>query len=316
MTPQEIKSQDTMGKDLDSWKDTEPKARIAAFVDSICDEQSPDFLPPSQRIAVFDNDGTLWSEQPFYFQGLFLFDRVRELVAEHPEWHETQPFKSVLERDWHTLGQLGVKALLELAMATHGGMTTTEFEHIAKGWLAKARHPQLGRPFTKLIFQPMIELLNYLRAHEFKTFIVSGGGIEFVRTFSEYAYGIPPEQVVGSSIVTEYEVRDGGPVLVRLPKLNFLDDNAGKPVGINQHIGRRPVAAFGNSDGDLQMFEWVMAGEGPRLCCLLHHDDADREFAYDRESAAGRLDKALSEAAQRGITVVSMKRDWKRVYID
>ena len=185
-----------MGIELDSWNDTEPKAKIAAFVASICDKQSPDFLPPSERIAVFDNDGTLWSEQPFYFQGLFLFDRVRELVAEHPEWHKFQPFKSVLERDWHTLGQLGVKALLELAMATHGGMTTIEFEHIAKDWLAKARHPQLGRPFTKLIFQPMVELLNYLRAHEFKTYIVSGGGIEFVRTFSEHAYGIPPEQII------------------------------------------------------------------------------------------------------------------------
>ena len=299
---------------LPSWREGNTKLAITSFVERVCREGSSDFVPPPQRIAVFDNDGTLWSEQPFYFQGLFLFDRVRALADQHTEWPTTQPFKSVLERDWKTLGELGMKALLDLVMATHAGMTADKFELVVKDWLASARHPKSGRPFTEMIFQPMLELIAYLRAHDFKTFIVSGGGIEFVRTFSEQLYGIPPEQVVGSSILTKYEVRNGEPVLVRLPQLNFLDDKEGKPVGINQHIGRRPIAAFGNSDGDIQMLEWTMAGGGPRLGVIIHHDDAEREFAYDRQSASGRLDRALAEAPQRGLTVVSMKIDWTRVF--
>ena len=303
-----------IGTGLPSWRDGAAKQAITDFVARVCREGAPEFVPPPERIAVFDNDGTLWSEQPFYFQGLFLFDRVRALAGQHPQWKTTQPFQAVLERDWRTLGGLGEKALLELVMATHAGITTADFSAQVIQWLDDARHPTLGRRYTELVFQPMLELLEYLRANGFKTFIVSGGGIEFVRTFSERVYGIPPEQVVGSSIVTKFEVRDQEPVLVRLPQVNFIDDREGKPVGINQHIGRRPIAAFGNSDGDLQMLQWVTGGEGVRLGLLLHHDDAEREFAYDRQSAAGRLDRALVEAQAHGWTVASMKRDWSRVF--
>ena len=302
------------GQLLPSWRDGTTKLAITDFVARVCREGSPDFVPPPERIAVFDNDGTLWSEQPFYFQGLFLFERAGALAASHPEWHTTQPFQAVLERDWQTLAGFGEKGLLELVMATHAGMTTAEFATLVTEWLDNARHPQLGRPYTELVYQPMLELLAYLRACGFKTFIVSGGGIEFIRTFSERVYGIPPEQVVGSSIVTKFEGGDGMPVLVRLPQVNFIDDREGKPVGINQHIGRRPIAAFGNSDGDLQMLEWVTAGNGPRFGMLLHHDDAEREFAYDRDSAAGRLDRALAAAPDRGWAVASMKNDWQTVF--
>ena len=299
---------------LPSWRDGTAKKAITEFVARVTREDSLEFVPPQERIAVFDNDGTLWSEQPFYFQGLFIFERVRDLVAKHPEWKTTQPFQAVLDQDWQTLGGFGVKGLLELTMATHAGMTTEEFEAVAGTWLASARHPKTDRRFTEMVFQPMLELLEYLRGNGFKTFIVSGGGIEFVRTFSERVYGIPPEQVVGSSIVTRYEIQDGEPVLSRLPELNFLDDNEGKPVGIHRHIGRRPIAAFGNSDGDFQMLEWVTGGPGPRLGLILHHDDAEREFAYDRHSAAGRLDRTLEEVPARGWTVVSMRNDWSRVF--
>lgn len=303
-----------MSQDLSLWHDRSAKTAIVDFVERVTNPQSELFVPPAQRIAVFDNDGTLWSEQPFYVQGLFLFERVRGLAVEHPEWKETQPFQAVLERDWQTLASFGNKALLELAVATHGGMTSSEFEQLASDWLATARHPSLDRLFTYLVFEPMRQLLNYLRAHEFKTFIVSGGGIEFVRVFSEQLYGIPPEQVVGRSIVTRYEVRGDQPVLARPSQLNFVDYHEGKPVDIQQHIGRRPLVAFGNSDGDLQMMEWTMAEEGARLGVFIHHDDAEREFAYDRESAAGRADRILDEAPQRNLTQVSMKHDWKKVY--
>jgi phosphoglycolate phosphatase-like HAD superfamily hydrolase len=302
------------GTSLPSWRDGAAKQAITDFVARVCREGAPEFVPPPERIAVFDNDGTLWSEQPFYFQGMFLFDRVRALADQHPQWKTSQPFQAVLERDWKTLGSFGEKALLELVMATHAGMTTADFAAQVIQWLDEARHPTLARRYTELVFQPMLELLEYLRTNGFKTFIVSGGGIEFVRTFSDRVYGIPPEQVVGSSIVTKFEVRDQEPVLVRLPQVNFIDDREGKPVGINQHIGRRPIAAFGNSDGDLQMLQWVTGGEGARLAMVLHHDDAEREFAYDRQSAAGRLDRALGEAQARGWTVASMKRDWNRVF--
>lgn len=303
-----------MSEDLSLWHDRPSKNAIVDFVKRVCDRQSAQFVPPAQRIAVFDNDGTLWSEQPFYFQGLFLFDRVRALVSAHPEWKKTQPFQAVLEKNWSTLAGFGNKGLLELAVATHGGMTNSEFEQLAADWLATARHPTLDRLFTDLIYDPMLQLMSYLRKNEFKTFIVSGGGIEFVRLFSERIYGIPPEQVIGSSIVTRYEVIGGKPVLARSPQLNFLDDNEGKPVGIQQHIGRRPIAAFGNSDGDLQMMEWTLAGDGARLGMIIHHDDAAREFAYDRKSAAGRADRVLDEASQRGLSLISMKNDWRRIY--
>jgi phosphoserine phosphatase len=299
---------------LPSWRDGAARQGITTFVARVCHEGSPDFVLPTERIAVFDNDGTLWCEQPFYFQGLFAFDRVRALADQHPEWRSLQPFKALLESDWKTLGALGEKALLELMMASHAGMTTAEFAGLVVDWLETARHPKLNCRYTNLVYQPMLELLAYLRANDFKIFIVSGGGIEFLRTFSEEVYGIPPEQVVGSSIMTKLEMRDGLPVLTRQPQINFIDDGESKPVGIHRHIGRRPIAAFGNSDGDFQMLDWTMAGGGARLGVVLHHDDAEREFAYDRQSIVGRLDRALADAPTRGWTVVSMKADWQSVF--
>ena len=299
---------------LASWNDTAAREGIVSFVEAVTDPASPDFVPPPERIAVFDNDGTLWSEKPFYFQLFFVIDRVKALAPSHPEWRDTQPFKAALEGDLETLFSLGEHGLLELVMATHAGNTTEEFAAIVSDWLATARHPRFDRPFTDLVFQPMVELLVYLRANGFKTWIVSGGGIEFMRPWVYEVYGIPPEQVVGSSIKTRFEPREGGPVLVRLPEINFIDDKAGKPVGINQHIGRRPIAAFGNSDGDLQMLQWTTAGKGPRLGVIVHHTDDEREWAYDRESSVGRLDKALDLAASQGWILVDMKADWNRVY--
>ncbi|MBZ5537936.1 MAG: haloacid dehalogenase-like hydrolase [Acidobacteriia bacterium] len=306
--------QSPAGGPLASWNDGKAKQSILDFVRRVTTAGSPDFVPVPERIAVFDNDGTLWAEQPFYFQGLFVFDRVRALAPQHLQWKDTQPFKAVLENDMETLAATDLHGLAELVMATHAGTTTEEFERIVKDWLATARHPKFKRAYTDLVYQPMLELLALLRANDFRTYIISGGGIEFVRTFSEKVYGIPPEQVVGSSIVTKYEVREGRPVLVREPKLDFIDDNEGKPVGINKFIGRRPIAAFGNSDGDFQMLEWVTAGTGPRFGLIIHHDDAVREFAYDRASPVGKLDRGLDEAPKRGWTVVSMKDDWKRIF--
>jgi len=299
---------------LPSWNDGSAKARIVGFVQAVTDTGGRDHVAPADRIAVFDNDGTLWSEQPMYVQLAFALDRVKALAPQHPEWKDQQPFKAVLEGDMKALAQSGEHGLLELVMATHAGNTTEEFAAIVKDWLAEARHPKTRRPYTEMVYQPMLELLAYLRANGFKTFIVSGGGIEFMRPWAEQVYGVPPEQVVGSSIKTRYEVRDGKPVLARLPELNFIDDKAGKPVGINQHIGRRPIAAFGNSDGDFQMLEWTTAGSGPRLGLIVHHDDAEREYAYDRQSAIGKLDRGLDEAPQRGWVVVSIKDDWNRVF--
>jgi len=299
---------------LPSWNDTAPKKAIVAFVEKVTKTGSPDFVPPSERIATFDNDGTLWSEQPMYFQLVFALDRVKTLAPQHPEWKEIQPFKAALGGDLKTVFAGGEHALLELVMATHAGNTAEEFAKTVKDWIATARHPKTGRPYTEMVYQPMLELLAYLRANGFKTFIVSGGGIEFMRPWTEKVYGIPPEQVIGSSIKTKFEVRDGKPVLVRLPEINFIDDKAGKPVGIHQHIGRRPVAAFGNSDGDFEMLEWTTAGKGPRLGVYVHHDDADREWAYDRKSPIGKLDRGLNEAPKRGWVVISMKNDWKRVF--
>jgi len=249
-----------------------------------------------------------------YFQAFFIFDRIKQLAPQHPEWKTKEPFASVLKGDVKSALAGGEHALIEMGMATHAGTTTEQFAKIVSDWIATAKHPKTGRLFTEMVFQPMLEVLAYLRANEFKTFIVSGGGIEFMRPWSERVYGIPPEQVIGSSIKTKFEMRDGQPVLVRLPELNFVDDKAGKPVGIQMHIGRRPIAAFGNSDGDLQMLQWTAAGKGARFCLYVHHTDAKREFAYDRQSSIGRLDKGLGEAAARGWTVVDMKSDWKSIF--
>ena len=299
---------------LPSWNDSTAKQAILDFVARVTKFGGPDFVPVAERIATFDNDGTLWAERPVPFQGIFLLDRVRGLAPQHPEWKDQEPFASVLKGDMKAALAGGEKSLVELMMATHAGMTTAEFEKIVNDWFATAKHPVSGRPYTEMVYQPMLELLTYLRANGFKTFIVSGGGIEFMRTFAEQTYGIPPEQVIGSSIKTKFELRDGKPVLVRLPELNFNDDKAGKPVAINQHIGRRPIAAFGNSDGDLQMLEWTAAGAGPRFCLYVRHTDAEREWAYDREPGLAQLDKGLDEAAAKGWTVVDMKRDWKIIY--
>jgi hypothetical protein len=301
---------------LASWNDTASKKAIVNFVEKTTRQGSPDFVPPPERIATFDNDGTLWSEQPMYFQLFFALDRVKEMAPQHPEWKNKEPFASLLKGDVEAALAGGDKAILEIVMATHAGMTTTEFEKIVKDWIATARHPRTKRRYTEMIYQPMLELLVYLRANDFKTFIVSGGGIEFMRPWTEAVYGIPPEQVVGSSIKTQFEMRSDGPVLVRLPKINFIDDKEGKPVGINAHIGRRPIAAFGNSDGDLQMLQWTTAGDGARFALLVHHTDADREWAYDRKSHIGKLDKALDEANAKGWTVVDMKKDWKVLFPD
>jgi len=299
---------------LPSWQDTATRQAIVDFVVKTTTPTSPDYVPPAERIAVFDNDGCLWSEQPAYFQLLFALDRVRALAPQHPEWKEQEPFKSALAGDMKGLAAGGEHAILELVMASHAGNTAEEFEAIVTDWLATARHPQTKRPYDQMIFAPMRELLDYLRANGYKTFIVSGGGVEFMRAFAERTYGIPPEQVIGSSIETKYEVRDGKPVIVRLPKIAFIDDKAGKPVGIHKHIGRRPVMAFGNSDGDFQMLEWTTAGAGARFGALVHHTDGEREIAYDRESHVGRLDRGLDEAGARGWVLIDIKRDWKRVY--
>ncbi len=299
---------------LPSWNDGAAKARILEFVRAVTVAGTPTFVPPAERIAVFDNDGTLWSEQPAYFQLLFALDRIKALAPKHPEWKTKQPFKAALEGDMKALAASGEHGLLELVMATHAGNTTQEFESIVKDWLATARHPRFKRPYTELVYQPMLELLAYLRSNGFKTFIVSGGGIEFMRPWVEKVYGVPPEQVVGSSIKVKYDVREGKPALVRLPAINFIDDKAGKPVGIHYHIGRQPIAAFGNSDGDFQMLEWTTSGPGARLGLVVHHTDAEREYAYDRKSPIGRLDRGLDEAGQRRWTVVDMKRDWRRIY--
>lgn len=299
---------------LPSWNDTATKSAIVEFVEQVTTEDSPNFVPPPERIATFDNDGCLWSEQPIYFQLVFALDRVKALAPEHPEWKDQQPFKGVLEGDLKAVMAGGMKSVAQIIAATHAGMTTEEFEQIVVDWITTARHPRTGMLYSEMVYQPMLELLTYLRANGFQTHIVSGGGIEFMRPWTERVYGIPPEQVVGSSIKTKYEVRDGVPVIARLPELNFIDDKEGKPIGINQHIGRRPIFAAGNSDGDFQMLEWTTSGAGARFGLLVHHDDAEREWAYDRDSHIGKLDRGLDEASQRGWTLVSMQRDWTAIY--
>lgn len=300
---------------LPSWNDGTPKKAITDFVARVTSQGSPDFVPPELRIATFDNDGTLWCEQPVYFQFAFAIDRIKALAPQHPEWKTKQPFKGLLEHDMRPLAASGEKGLLEIVEATHTGMSVDEFSKIVLEWMASARHPRFKRPYTELVYQPTLELMTYLRDSGFKTFIVSGGGIEFMRPWTEKIYGIPPEQVVGSSGVTKFEIKpDGSASLRKLAKVEFIDDGAGKPVGINRFIGRRPIFAFGNSDGDLQMLQWTAAGSGPRFMGIVHHTDAEREYAYDRSSHIGKLDKALDEAARRGWTVVDMKTDWKQVF--
>jgi hypothetical protein len=300
---------------LPTWNDTASKKAIIAFVEKVTKEGSPDFVPVPERIATFDNDGTLWCEQPLYFQLLFALDRVKALAPQHPEWKTKEPFASLLKGDVKAALAGGEPAIAKIIMVTHAGMTTAEFEKIVSDWIATAKHPKFKRPYTECVYQPMIELLAYLRANGFKIFIVSGGGIEFMRPWTEKVYGIPPEQVVGSSVKTKYEMRDGKPVLMRLPEVNFIDDKTGKPVGINSHIGRRPIAAFGNSDGDQQMLEWTQAGSGARLMMLVHHDDAVREFAYGAESKIGTFSDALmAEAKKNDWIVISMKNDWKVIF--
>ena len=294
---------------LPSWNEGKAKQSIISFVTKATTPGTPGFIPPAERIATFDNDGTLWAEKPMYFQVFFALDRVKALAPQHPEWKTQEPFASLLKGDMKTALAGGDKALIEIVMATHAGMTTTEFENEVKQWIATARHPQTKRLFTEMVYQPMLELLAYMRANGFKTFIVSGGGIEFMRPWTEAVYGVPPDQVVGSSIKTEFQMTANGPVLMRLPQIDFIDDKAGKPVGINSHIGIRPVAAFGNSDGDTQMLQWTTLWPGVRFGLVVHHTDEGREYSYDT-GATG----VLAEAAKDGWTVVDMKSDWKVIY--
>jgi hypothetical protein len=302
------------GDPLPSWNDGASKQAILGFVSEVTREGSANFVPAPERIATFDNDGTLWCEQPMYVQLAFAMARVKELAPMHPEWKTTQPFQAVLEDDVRALAASGERGLVEIIMVTHAGMSADEFAKIVTNWLTVARHPRFRRPYTELVYQPMLEVLAYLRGNGFKTYIVSGGGIEFMRPWSDKIYGVPPEQVVGSSIKTRFEMRDGQPRLFRLPEVNFIDDKAGKPVGINEHIGRRPLAAFGNSDGDLQMLQWATMSGGVRFGLLVHHTDAEREYAYDRQSHIGRLDQALDAASLNKWAVADMKKDWKRIF--
>jgi len=300
---------------LPSWNDGAVKKSITDFVARVTTPGTADFVPPAERIATFDNDGTLWCEQPFYFQLAFAFDRIKVMAPQHPEWKTTQPFKAILDKDMKALAASGEKGLGQIMTATHAGMTTDDFRQAVLDWTASARHPRFNRPYTDLVYQPMLELLTYLRANGFKTFIVSGGGIEFMRPWVEMVYGIPPEQVVGSSGVVKFEMgANGKPELMKIAKVEFVDDGPGKPVGINRFIGRRPIFAFGNSDGDWQMLQWTAAGSGARFAGIVHHTDADREYAYDRPSKIGQLDKAWDEAKAKGWTVVDMKQDWKTVF--
>lgn len=299
---------------LPSWNDGPNKQAIIEFVTKTTDQNQASFIPPTRRIATFDNDGTLWSEQPLYFQAIYIFDRIRELAPEHPEWQQKEPYASVLKGDSKSALAGGKQALLEMVMGTHAGVTASEFSEPVADWLASARHSGSGKFYTAMVYKPMLELLDYLRDNDFKVFIVSGGGIDFLRVFAEEVYGIPPEQVVGSSLKAKYEIRNGSPVIVKQAEVDFIDDKAGKPVGIHRYIGRRPVLAVGNSDGDFEMLEWTSAGEGPSLAMIVHHDDAKREWAYDRESHIGRLVRGLDEGPQRGWKIISMKNDWNLIY--
>jgi phosphoglycolate phosphatase-like HAD superfamily hydrolase len=304
----------TTGDPLPSWNDTASKKAIVAFVERVTKQGSPDLVPEEERIATFDNDGTLWAEQPMYFQLAFALDRVKALAPQHPEWKDKEPFASLLKGDLKGALAGGEGAIFQIVTATHSGMTTVEFEKIAHDWITTAKHPETGKLYAEMVYQPMLEVLAYLRSNGFKTFIVSGGGVDFMRVFAERVYGIPPEQVVGSTGKLDFEMRDGKPILMKLPELNFNDDKGGKPIQIQMHIGRRPIAAFGNSDGDQAMLEWTTSGSGPRFGLLVHHTDAVREWAYDRKSAVGQLNTALDAAPKWGWTVMDMKNDWNRIF--
>ncbi len=299
---------------LPSWNDGPAKQAIRTFVADTTTPGAAGFVPPEERIATFDNDGTLWAEQPLYFQFIFMIDQVKKAAPQHPEWKDNAAFQALAANDHGKLAELGHKPLLELLMVANSGMTVGEYDATVRNWLATARHPKFQRPYTDLVYVPMQELLAYLRANGYRTFIVSGGSVEFMRPWAEKAYGIPPEQIIGSQQDVKFELRGGKPILLREPKIAFIDVGPGKPVGIYRGIGRRPVAAFGNSDGDQQMLEFTAAGEGKRFMLIVHHDDAVREFAYDRQSKVGKLDKAWDEAVAKGWTVVSMKKDWKKVF--
>jgi phosphoglycolate phosphatase-like HAD superfamily hydrolase len=301
---------------LPSWNEGTAKQSIISFVEAVTSESNPDFIKPADRIAVFDNDGTLWTEQPYYFQLQFGIDRVKALAPEHPEWKENKLIQAVLADDINTVLSFGEKGLMELIMTTHAGITTDEFSQIVKDWINTAKHPKTGKLYKEMVYQPMLEVLEYFRANGFKTFIVSGGGIDFMRPWTEEVYGIPAEQVIGSSVKVKFEMKDGNPVLLKLPEINFIDDKEGKPVGIHQYIGKKPVAAFGNSDGDLQMLQYTASNNLKSLCVYIHHTDSVREWAYDRNSHIGRLDKGLDEAVAKGWTVADIKSDWKNIYLN
>ncbi|MBY4947988.1 haloacid dehalogenase-like hydrolase [Cupriavidus respiraculi] len=311
--PSALQQQQAAAQALPSWRDGAAREALLKFVADVTQPGSPNFVPPEERVAVFDNDGTLWSEQPMYFQFFFLLDQVRAAAPQHPEWRNDPAYKALMANDMQALMRNRKQALALIAKA-NSGMSVEEYDRTIRDWMASARHPRFNKPYTELVFQPQLELLSFLRANGFRTYIVSGGTIDFMRPWSQAVYGIPPEQVIGSSQGIRYAVRDGKPVLMREPKVDFIDDGPGKPVGIYRHIGRRPILAVGNSDGDLQMLEYTTGGTGPRLGVLVHHDDAEREFAYDRQSAVGKLDKALDAARAKGWTVISMKRDWSRIY--
>ncbi len=299
---------------LPSWNEGAARQAIVDFVARTTQQGGPDFVPPAERIAVFDNDGTLWSEQPMYFQLAFALDRIKALAPEHPEWKTTQPFKGVIDGDIKAVLATGQGGLMQILAASHANTTTEEFEQIVTAWIASARHPGSKRRYDEMVYQPMLDVLTYLRANGYKTFIVSGGGVEFMRPWVERVYGIPPEQVVGSRIKVKYEPRNGAPALLRLPEIDLIDDKAGKPVGIHQVIGRRPTIAFGNSDGDFEMLEWTTSAKGPRLGVIVHHTDAEREWAYDRDSHIGQLVRGLDEGPKRGWVIVDMKSDWNVIY--
>lgn len=316
--PKEIKKAVT--DPLPSWNDTKTKGAIISFVQTVTDKNNPDYVQPADRIATFDNDGTLWSEQPVYFQFFFALDRVKAMAPQHPEWKTQQPFQAVLENDMKTLMESGEKGLMQIVATTHTGMSTVDFEKLVSNWIAAAKHPDprfKDRLFTQMVFLPMLELMDYLRANEFKVFIVSGGGIEFMRPWSDRIYGVPPEQVVGSSVKVKYDFNNGNPVLMRLADINFIDDKAGKPVGINEHIGKKPIFAFGNSDGDRQMLEWTQSHPGKTFQGLVHHTDAAREWAYGADSKIGTFsDSLMVEAKSSGWHIVDMKNDWNRIFVD
>lgn len=312
--PADSSSEAASAATLSSWNEGAAKQQIVDFVERVTDSASPDYVPPAERIAVFDNDGTLWSEQPLYVQLIFALDRVKAMADMHPEWRETMPFSAILEDDREALADIGVNDIVRIVTGTHSGLTPEEFATVVTEWMATARHPRYGVGYDELIYQPMLELLDYLRANDFKTYIVTGGGMDFVRTFAGRAYGIPPEQVFGSSGDLEFLMQNGEPTLFKTPGINFVDDKAGKPVGIHRFIGRRPILAFGNSDGDLQMLQYTAPGDRTALGGIVHHTDAERETAYDRDSHIGRLVVGLEEAPERGWVVVSMKDDWNKIF--